>query len=249
MHLAEGHFRQLLIEDLQVEKFLGLIHRAIWFPGDFDPSLDPNNNISVGTSSHDPPSGQEREDLASLLDIVFSVLQEVSSHPLFPSRYPHDSSLTSTLSSWLGSQRPDFQLMSCSILRNLARSEENYAKAMVSEPLRIHHALITLLSNDLTVKRCHKAAFDVLLQLARPAENRLVIGQDSFVWMAVLRREEEDSDLQYACLTVLREVLRDCLTAVQNLLISDFRTAPEALEHEEDPHTYLSLILSLYMRR
>lgn len=225
LHLRDEVFQVRLIEDFQVDLLLGLILRTVWYPSDFDPSLDPNNHDSVDTKVKDPLSKDEVEQLESSMDALSIILLDISSLPKFADNYSYESSLTSTLSLWLKARRLDIMIVACSMLSGLARAEERWARSMVSGSYRIHHDLINILASE-TNTRYISIVYNFLLQLARPVENREIICQPAFLWVAAYRWNGNDRDVQYRVTTVLRYLVRDCPPAVRSLLLSAPTTIP-----------------------
>lgn len=226
IHLRNESFQERLIKDFQVDLLLGLILRTIWYPSNSDPSLDPNNHGSVDTNFEDPLPKNEVEQLESSMDALFIILLDISSLPRFAINYPFESSLTSTLSSWLKSRRLDNMIVACSMLSGLARAKEVWARSMVSGPYRIHHDLINMIASE-TNTRHISITYNFLLQLARPVENRESICQPAFLWVAAYRWNGNDRDVQYKVTTVLRYLVRGCPPAVRNLLL----LAPTTIPH------------------
>lgn len=224
-HLRVESFQERLNEDFQIELLLGLVLRTIYSPSDFDPSLDPKKYESVDTKFEDPLSKDDVEQLESLMDALFVILLDISSLSKFAINYPYESSLGSTLSSWLKSQRLENMIVACSMLSGLARAEERWARSMVSGSYRIHHDLINMMASE-TNTRYINIIYNFLLQLARPVENRESICQPAFLWVAACHWNGNDRDVQYRVTTVLRYLVRDCPPAVRNLLLSAPTTIP-----------------------
>ncbi len=147
-HLRVESFQERLNEDFQIELLLGLVLRTIYSPSDFDPSPDPKKYESVDTKFEDPLSKDDVEQLESLMDALFVILLDISSLSKFAINYPYESSLGSTLSSWLKSQRLENMIVACSMLSGLARAEERWARSMVSGSYRIHHDLINMMASE-----------------------------------------------------------------------------------------------------
>jgi len=235
LHLRNESFQVRLIEDFQVDLLLGLILRTIWYPSDFDPSLDTNDHEPVDTKVKDPLSKDEVEQLESSMDALFIILLDISSLPKFAINYPYESSLTSTLTSWLKSQRLDNMIIACSMLSGLARAEERWARSMVSGSYRIHHDLINIMASE-TNTRHVSIVYNFLLQLARPVENRESICQPAFLWVAAYRWNGDDRDVQYRVTTVLRYLVRDCPLAIRNLLLTAPTTIPHFIAVDDTEH-------------
>lgn len=220
VHLRIKSFQERLIEDFHADLLLGLIQRK----SDFDPSLDPNDGF-VETKTENSISGDEVEQLESSTDALLMILLDLSSLPKFAINYPYGSSLTLTLDSWLKSRSPHNRIAACSILSGLARADEKWARFMVSGSHGIHHDLIDMIASE-TNPRYFSIICDFLLQLARPVKNREFICQPAFLWVAAHHWSGNDRDVQYRITTVLRYLVRDCPSAVQNLLLSAPTTIP-----------------------
>ena len=238
-HLNCMKFQELLVTNSQVEILLSLILRAVLFPEEIDDSLNPSYHSLVRIRREDSLSSEDAEQRGSLKDLSFITLRDVSSLSMFNFKYPYGSSLTSLLKSWLGCRHGDLQIMACIILGNLARANGEWAYTMVSEPDSIHDDLISMLSHR-AERYALLIAFDFLLQLAKPARNRALICQQPFLWAVARQWKRDDSQIQYAAATVLRNLLLDCPLAVLQLLHSVSAEIPNPRTHRDSAETNLA---------
>ena len=197
---------------------------------DGDPRFDTDHMDSTGSALGDNLSVDDIEQRDSLTNVLLISLRDISSLPIFVSKYPYGSNLTLTLNSWLKSGRSGLQRMAASVLSNLARADDDWARSMISAPDHLHRNLIDILAESTERQHLH-LALDFLLQLAKPIGNRAVICQQSFLWAVARHWEGSDVQIQYAATTVLRDLVRDCPSAVRQLLGLVSPTRPE----HEDP--------------
>lgn len=183
---------------------------------------------------------EEEEQLSAVRSALIRALSDVSAMPEFGRRYPIGSSLFDSLLGWLSSSRAHFQICSCIMLGNLARSD-TVCSSMVQD-LRLHEILATLLKESSDLQVLH-SVLGFLRNLALPTENKAPMGAAGMI-EAISRiwTMEFNVQLQYAAVGLIRQLLNGSIANVQRLL-NPLSLDPDSPAHEK---TYLSLLLSLF---
>lgn len=225
VHLKHEHFQRVLLEQDYFIRFLGLILRTVSFQSDPCFSLNPENYPPPGNIAQD-----DAEQLKSLGNLLTVATSDVCSNGAFAHKYSYPSKLTSDLNLWLQSGRSQFQIIACSILSNLVRVEPSCGWSMVRAPDRVHMHLIGMLHCP-DSHTCH-VALEFLLQLARQVDNRAIICQQPLLRAMITLWTGDDYRTQYASVTVLRELIKDCAQAVGQLVASSSTNSPDLTPHE-----------------
>ena len=227
-------FQKILIAQNLVGLPLLIIRRS------FSPEAASVSSLSV--TSIDPPvrDPEEEEQLSSVRSALIRALSDVSAMAEFERQHPVGSSLFDSLLGWLSSSRPDFQICSCIMLGNLARSD-SVCSGMVRD-FHLHETLATILKESSELQVLH-SVLGFLRNLALPMENKALMGAAGVI-EAVSRIWSMDfsAPLQYAALGLIRQLLNGSMANVQRLL-HPLSLDPESPAHEK---TYLSLLLSLF---
>ena len=210
-HLKNERFQKVLLEQDYFIRFLGSILRTVSFQSNPCYSLDPE---------HYPPTEgvaqDEAEQLESMGNLLTVAVSDVCSNEAFARKYPYPSKLASDLVSWLRSGRTQFQIIACSILSNLVRVKASSGRSMVQAPDSVHLHLVGMLHCP-DSHTCH-VALEFLLQLARQIDNRAIICQGPLLQAMTRLWTGDDYSTQYASITVLRELIKECPQAVGQLL-------------------------------
>lgn len=213
-HLKQERFQRLLFSADLFEVFLLLILRLFGYEMSSTslPSKFPSN----------PPPEDEHEDFEPLQTSAIATLRDLSSLPAFFEKYPLESNTTKTWLSWLSSDNPDLQVISCCLLSNLAREKEQWA-VQIFTVYSAHIRLGELCASE-EDDRVRLAALELLLQLARPPQNRALIcnhpflGQLSRTWSIHSDASGGLVRIQYASIAVLLGLVRDCPQAIVPLV-------------------------------
>lgn len=213
-HLKQERFKRMLFEQDLFETFLVSILRSFGYNGDCTASL-PEAFYSIS------PPEDEKEDYELLQTSLIASLRDVTSTSTFFENYAFGSTTTWIWLSWLRSGNQSLQLISCCILSNLARDEEEWAEQMVTA----HDVQLRLI--ELSVQgfdsRVPLAALELLLQLARPRSNRQrlyshYLERIPSIWAADPSASSGLVRIQYASVAVLHGLISDCPRAVQRLV-------------------------------
>ena len=233
VHLKHGRFRRLLIDQDLFETFLVSVLRSFGYTGTLRTQLPDAFTLAT-------PLDDDIEDLESAQMSLIATLRDLSSSQIFFERYPFESALTRKCFSWLGSDNPSLQLVSCCILSNYARAKEQWAQSLVVGH-NTHLRLIRLCTPTLD-SRVALAALEFLLQLARPPGNRARICKDEFldmmssIWLKAAADSGELIRIQYASVAVLLGLICDCTQAIQRLVAHRASNTATAEHSGSDSH-------------
>lgn len=182
----------------------------------------------------------EEEQLSAVRSALIRALSDVSAMPEFGRQYPIGSSLFDSLLGWLSSSGVHFQICSCIMLGNLARSD-TVCSSMVQD-LHLHEILAALLKESSDLQVLH-SVLGFLRNLALPMGNKNPMGAAGMI-EAISRiwSMEFNVQLQYAAVGLTRQLLNGSMANVQRLL-GPLSLDPDSPAHEK---TYLSLLLSLF---
>lgn len=227
-------FQKILIAQDLVTVPLSIIIRS------FSPQTRALSLLSVTNLNALVRDAEEEEQLSAIRSVLIRALSDVSAVPEFGRQYPIGSSLFDSLLGWLSSSGAHFQICSCIMLGNLARSD-TVCSAMVQD-LHLHEILATLLKESSDLQVLH-SVLGFLRNLALPAENKDPMGAAGMI-EAISRIWSMDFNvqLQYAAVGLTRQLLNGSIANVQRLL-DPLSLDPDSPAHEK---TYLSLLLSLF---
>lgn len=234
VHLRTDRFQRILIDDDLVNLPLVMIIR----------SFAPQTSRSASLSLIDvPPTLQDpadEEKLASIRSSLIRALSDVSANPEFGVQYPVDSDLVKSLLLWLSATRSQFQICSCIMLGNLARSDF-VCHSMVHD-LRIHEILASIVQDSSDIEVLH-AALGFLRNLALPLQNKALLGEAQIIeTISRFWSMDFNPQLQYSAVSLIRQLLNTSVVNVQRLLVS-LSADPDSPAHDK---TYLSILLSLF---
>ena len=233
VHLKHDRFRRLLLDQDLFDIFLVSILRSFGYTGTSKTQLP--DAFTLGT-----PLEDDIEDIQSTQMSIIATLRDLSSSQMFFERYPFESAITTKCFTWLGSDNPSLQLISCCILSNYARAKEQWAQSLIVAH-STHLRLIELCTPALD-SRVALAALEFLLQLARPPGNRARICKHEFldmmssIWLEPAADSGEHIRTQYASVTVLLGLICDCPQAIQQLVARRAITTPRAGSSGPDSH-------------
>lgn len=234
IHLQTDRFQRILIDEDLVNLPLLMIIRS------FAPQTPPSPSLSLIDLSPAIRDCADEEKLSSVRNSLIRALSDVSANPEFGVKYPVDSDLVKSLICWLSASRSQFQICSCIMLGNHARSDV-VCYSMVHD-LRIHELLASIVQDSSDIQVLH-AALGFLRNLALPLGNKALLGQAEII-ETISRFWSMDStpQLQYIAVNLIRQLLNGSFVNVQRLLIS-LSADPDSPAHDK---TYLSILLSLF---
>lgn len=234
VHLKLERFQRLLVEQNLVEIPLVMMIRS------FAPQPSSSNSLSIVDLSPLVRDPEEEEQLSSVRSALIRALSDVSAIPEFSTKYPVDSPLINSLVLWLSASRAQFQICSCIMLGNLARSDP--VCHSIVHNFHVHEILAATVKGSSDTQVLH-AALGFLRNLALPLRNKFLIGEAQIIEI-VSRFWSMDFNpqLQHSAVSLVRQLLNSSLVNVQRLLTS-LSSDPDSPAHEK---TYLSLLLSLF---
>lgn len=234
VHLQIDRFQRILINEDLVNLPLVMIIRS------FAPQTPPGASISLIDLSPTLRDPADEEKFSSVRSSLIRALSDVSANPEFGVKYPVDSDLVESLLLWLSVSRPQFQICSCIMLGNLARSDV-VCHSMVHD-LGIHETLASIVHDSSDIQVLH-AALGFLRNLALPLENKTLLGQAQIIeTISRFWSIDFNPQLQYSAVSLIRQLLNSSFVNLQRLLIS-LSPDPESPAHDK---TYLSILLSLF---
>lgn len=234
-HLQIDRFQRILIHEDLVNLPLLMIIRSF-----APPQTPPSPSLSLFDLSPTIRDGADEEKLSSVRNSLIRALSDVSANAEFGVKYPVDSDLVKSLIRWLSASHSQFQICSCIMLGNHARSDV-VCHSMVHD-LRIHETLASIVQDRSDVQVLH-AALGFLRNLALPLGNKALLGQAEII-ETISRFWSMDftPQLQYSAVSLIRQLLNSSFVNVQRLLIS-LSADPDSPAHDK---TYLSILLSLF---
>ncbi len=178
---------------------------------------------------------QDSEDEAQLIALrsaLFAKLWDMTALAEFTAKYPPASEPVHRLISWLSIDEPQMQVCACSILRNVAGSDENAIDMVMKS--KIHHSLIHIL-NDSSNIQVLEESIRLMKNLAVPVANKEDL--ECFESITLLWSKCESPTLHYAAVSLVRLLLRGCFGNV-------YRFLRPRISAEDD--VYFSRFLRLY---
>ena len=159
---------------------------------------------------------QDPEDEAQLLALrsaLSATLWEMTVLKEFTVNYSPVSDFVRRLTSWLLVDEPQMQLCACSILRNVASSDQNAIDMVMI--LKVHWLLRSHLDSSSNLQVLEES-IRLLKNLAVPAANKKEI--QNFESITSLWSKFESPTLQYGAASLVRQLLRGCFDNVQVFL-------------------------------
>ena len=186
-----------------------------------------------GRKLHHPAWDPEDEaQLMALRSALSARLWDMTALTDFTTKYAPGSEFVQRLHSWLSIDEPQIQVCACSILRNVASSDQNATEMVMS--LKIHWIFKSLL-HDSDNLQLLEALCRLMKNLAVPAANKKEL--ENFESVTLLWSKFESPTLHYAATSLVRQLLRGCFVNVLRFLKAD--TAAEN-------NSYASRLLQLH---
>ena len=185
------------------------------------------------TKLHHPAQDPEDEaQLTAFRSALSARLWDMTALTDFTTKYPPGSEFVQRLISWLSIDEPQMQVCACSILRNVATSDQNATEMVMS--LKIHWLFKSLLDDSDNLQVLEELC-RLMKNLAVPAANKKELG--NFESVTLLWSKFESPTLHYAATSLVRQLLRGCFANVHLFLIAD--TAAES-------NSYAARLLQLH---
>ncbi|KAL5606519.1 hypothetical protein BROUX41_002922 [Berkeleyomyces rouxiae] len=216
-----------LIGDL--DDFVSVVSTALSYLAAprFQPSIieTPNamaNLLAVFEAAHtkyqldtSDEESEEPEKLRQARWALFNVLSDISALPEFATTFPLDSTVCTTLKSWIAPSRPtSLAAAACISLGNLARSD-TVVTTMVTDTAKIHEPLVAILSDSsINDSQLLHAALSFLKNLSIPPQNKAIIGSSGLLAPDILPRiweRDVNPQVQFAAISLTRLLLTGSL--------------------------------------
>ena len=151
--------------------------------------------------------------LVALRSELAARLWDISALKEFTAQYLPTSDFVQRLISWLSTDESQMQLCACSILRNVASSDQNAIDMVMN--LKIHLLLVSLLDRTSNL-RVLEESLRLMKNLALPAANKIEL--EAFRSVTLLWSRFESPTLHYAAASLVRQLLRGCFDNVRRFL-------------------------------
>lgn len=160
--------------------------------------------------------GQDPEDeaqLTALRSALSAKLWDITALTDFTVKYLPTSDFVHRLISWLSVNEPQMQVCACSILRNVASSNQNATDMVMN--LNIHRLLTVLLDHSSNLQLLEES-IRLMKNLAVPAANKKEL--ENFESITLLWSRFQSPTLHYAAVSLVRLLLRGCFENVYRFL-------------------------------
>lgn len=162
---------------------------------------------------HHPAQDPEDEaQLTALRSALSARLWDMTALTEFTVKRLPASEFIQRLVSWLSIDEPQMQVCACSILRNVASSDQNATDMVMT--LKLHWVLMSLL--DSANLQVLEESIRLLKNLALPPANKKEL--ENFESITLLWSKFESPTLHYAATSLVRQLLRGCFDNVHRFL-------------------------------
>ena len=172
-----------------------------------------STSTSFPKLDHRAQGPEDQAQLTALRSALSARLWDMSALPEFAVKYLPASELVERLISWLSTDEPQIQLCACSILRNVASSDQNATDMVMN--LKIHRLLIPLLDKSSNLQVLEELT-RLMKNLAVPAANKKEL--EAFESVTFLWSKFESPTLHYAAASLVKQLLRGCFGNVDRFL-------------------------------
>ena len=179
-------------------------------------AISPNyhsTSTSIPKLDHRTQGPEDQAQLTALRSALSAKLWDLSALTEFTVKYLPASELVERLISWLSTDEPQMQLCACSILRNVASSDQNATDMVMT--LKVHRLLIPLLGDSSNLQVLEEVT-RLMKNLAVPAANKKEL--EAFESVTSLWSKFESPTLHYAAAGLVRQLLRGCFGNVDRFL-------------------------------
>lgn len=209
--LKHEQIQKALIEDLNLSTILDLF---VFSYTQDAASTGYHSGLKSEEKLHHPVQDPEDEaQLTTLRSALSAKLWDITALPEFTLKYPPASNFVQRLVSWLSINEPQMEVCACSILRNVASSDQNAIDMVMI--FKVHWSLISLLEHASNLQVVEES-IRLLKNLAVPAANKKEL--ESFESVTLLWSKFESPTLHYAAASLVRQLLRGCLHNVHRFL-------------------------------
>lgn len=196
-------------------------------------SIEYHSRLNSEPKLYHPVQDPEDEArFAALRSALSAKLWDMTSLNEFTLKYLPASEFVQRLISWLSIDEPQMQICACSILRNVASSDQNATDMVML--LKVHWLFISILDDSSSLQVLEEL-LRLMKNLAVPAANKKEL--ESFERVTLLWSKFESPTLHYAVVRLVRQLLKGCFDNVHRFLRPDTPA-------END--SYASRLLHLY---
>ena len=191
-----------------------------------------SRSTSATRLHHRAQDPEDEAQLMALRSALSARLWDMTALSEFTTKYTPGSEFVQRLLSWLSIDEPQMQVCACSILRNVASSDQNATEIVMS--LKIHWLFKSVLDDSDNLQVLEELC-RLMKNLAVPAANKKEL--ENFESVTLLWSKFESPPLHYAVTSLVRQLLRGCFANVLRFLKAD--TAAEN-------NSYASRLLQLH---
>lgn len=209
--LKHEQIQKTLVEDDRVSVILDLF--VFSYTQDIA-STEYDSRWTSESKLHHPAQDPEDEaQLTTLRSALSANLWDMTSLTEFTTKYLPGSEIVQRLISWLSIDEPQMQVCACSILRNVASSDQNATEMVMS--LKIHKLSNSLLHDSSNIQVLEEF-LRLMKNLAVPAANKKELGD--FESVTLLWSKFKSSTLHYTAASLVRQLLRGYFENVHQFL-------------------------------
>ena len=209
--LKQEQIQKALIEDCKLSVILDLI--ILTYTQDAASVDSFSGSKSETKLLHRAQDPEDEAQLLALRSALSATLWEMTVLKEFTVNYSPVSDFVRRLTLWLLADEPQIQLCACSILRNVASSDQNAIDMVMI--LKIHWLLRSHLDNPSNLQVLEES-IRLMKNLAVPAVNKKEI--ENFESITSLWSKFESPTLHYGAASLVRQLLRGCFDNVHLFL-------------------------------
>lgn len=172
-----------------------------------------SSSTSESKLYHPAQDPEDEAQLTALRSALSARLWDITALTEFTVKYSPISEFVQRLIVWLSIDEPQMQVCACSILRNVASSDQN-ATNLVMTP-KIHRLLTVLLDRSSNLQVLEEL-IRLMKNLAVPAANKKEL--QNFESVTLLWSKFQSPTLHYAAVSHVRQLLRGCFENVLRFL-------------------------------
>ncbi|CAD6566316.1 MAG: hypothetical protein ASARMPREDX12_008176 [Alectoria sarmentosa] len=209
--LKHGQIQNGLIKDYKLSIILDLF---VFSYTQDAASIEYHSRLNSEPKLYHPVQDPEDEArFAALRSALSAKLWDMTSLNEFTLKYLPASEFVQRLISWLSIDEPQMQICACSILRNVASSDQNATDMVML--LKVHWLFISILDDSSSLQVLEEL-LRLMKNLAVPAANKKEL--ESFEKVTLLWSKFESPTLHYAVVRLVRQLLKGCFDNVHRFL-------------------------------
>lgn len=172
-----------------------------------------SSSTSESKLYHPAQDPEDEAQLTALRSALSARLWDITALTEFTVKYSPISEFVQRLIAWLSIDEPQMQVCACSILRNVASSDQNATNLVMT--LKIHRLLTVLLDRSSNLQVLEEL-IRLMKNLAVPAANKKEL--QNFESVTLLWSKFQSPTLHYAAVSHVRQLLRGCFENVLRFL-------------------------------